>query len=577
MERHGIIDGEDVYYCDICGIYQSYPLDEEALLAAEKSMFFKPVTTSERVTISCDECKHEQEYSTKNLISFNENGFPTCSKCYPKFNQGVDKPNSYTIIKEHNAAETYAAEIECPPATQDVAINTKNRNATIKNYEYGPLNVDEPGDYWEQIAKRWKTTVKAAKKSKCGNCVAFDRSPRMKDCMPGETSDGEGVLGYCWMHHFKCHSARTCDTWAKGGPITTDKISEGWQERAFAKPKKSTAAKEAKKGAKEKAKAAETWLCETCGCRNKKSAESFNCESCGCSSDEAHAETTEKKQDTSYNCIACGHHSAHIKMGDDRFCNDCYHYAETFNAENSDAMKVIIKALDTIKYPDIDDDSYILDEVKEILEDGADEDDDSKNMNYIFMALNDIKEPDMDDDSYILGEVKGILQRATSKSAETFEGETDYDDYIDRIFTFIDEKVGTEYFPSIEDQEEVARFKKGFNDEFDEVGKAIEDANDWSWDEILGAETFNSYKVAPELSSYTVDELVDSIAGPQGSAAYDEMVYDPIAQDRLSAESVSIPHTLLLLGGIVAGLGCGVLLTKKLGDINPENSDDGGA
>ena len=59
--------------------------------------------------------------------------------------------------------------------------------------------------------------------------------------MPGETSDGEGVLGYCWMHHFKCHSARTCDTWAKGGPITTDKVSEGWQERAFAKSEKKEA------------------------------------------------------------------------------------------------------------------------------------------------------------------------------------------------------------------------------------------------------------------------------------------------------------------------------------------------
>lgn len=130
------------------------------------------------------------------------------------------------------------SKMECPPATQDVAINTKNRNATIKNFSYGPLNVEEPGDFWKDIAEQWKTTEKAAKKSNCGNCVAFDRSPRMKDCMPGETSDGEGVLGYCWMHHFKCHSARTCDTWAKGGPITTDKVSEGWQERAFAKSEK---------------------------------------------------------------------------------------------------------------------------------------------------------------------------------------------------------------------------------------------------------------------------------------------------------------------------------------------------
>jgi len=55
---------------------------------------------------------------------------------------------------------------------------------------------------------------------------------------------------------------------------------------------------------------------------------------------------------------------------------------------------------------------------------------------------------------------------------------------------------------------------------------------------LLGnAETFNSYKVAPALSSYTKEELISSKAGPQGSASYDEMEYDPIAQDRLSAES----------------------------------------
>ena len=76
---------------------------------------------------------------------------------------------------------------DCPPATKDVALNTKNRNATRDNHMYGPLNVKEPGDYWEKLADKWDTTVEAAKKSKCANCVAFDISPRMKECMPGET------------------------------------------------------------------------------------------------------------------------------------------------------------------------------------------------------------------------------------------------------------------------------------------------------------------------------------------------------------------------------------------------------
>tara|TARA_Y100001937_G_C7113230_1_gene328832 strand:- start:1223 stop:1660 length:438 start_codon:yes stop_codon:yes gene_type:complete len=120
---------------------------------------------------------------------------------------------------------------ECPEATQDLALNTKNRDATIKKYNYGPLNVDEPADYWKKIADYWNTTEKAAKKSLCGSCVAFDISPRMKDCMPGDTFDDDGELGYCWMHHFKCHSARSCHTWAKGGPIKKDTESTEWQEK----------------------------------------------------------------------------------------------------------------------------------------------------------------------------------------------------------------------------------------------------------------------------------------------------------------------------------------------------------
>tara|TARA_Y100001937_G_scaffold30519_1_gene43858 strand:+ start:5403 stop:5882 length:480 start_codon:yes stop_codon:yes gene_type:complete len=122
----------------------------------------------------------------------------------------------------------------CPPATQDLKLNTKNRDSAIhaEHIQYGPLNVTEPADYWKNIAEYWNTTEEAAKKSVCGNCVAFDISPRMLECMPGETSDEDGILGYCWMHHFKCHSARACRTWAKGGPIEEDSVSADWQERS---------------------------------------------------------------------------------------------------------------------------------------------------------------------------------------------------------------------------------------------------------------------------------------------------------------------------------------------------------
>ena len=46
--------------------------------------------------------------------------------------------------------------------------------------------------------------------------------------------------------HFKCHSARTCDTWAKGGLIKDDKISYDWQDRANMNERKLTDAEKDK-------------------------------------------------------------------------------------------------------------------------------------------------------------------------------------------------------------------------------------------------------------------------------------------------------------------------------------------
>ncbi len=119
----------------------------------------------------------------------------------------------------------------CPKPTQDLELYTKNRNAAIQaeHIQYGPLNLSDE-DYWVRAAEHWNTKPEVAKKSNCSNCVAFDISPRMKECMPGSVQE-DGQLGYCWMHHFKCHSARTCYTWAAGGPIDQDDKSYEWQEK----------------------------------------------------------------------------------------------------------------------------------------------------------------------------------------------------------------------------------------------------------------------------------------------------------------------------------------------------------
>ena len=132
---------------------------------------------------------------------------------------------SYTALEL--AWSVIKARSSCPMATRDLKLNTKNRNIAIQSehIKYGPLNLTDE-NYWVEAAKHWNTTPEVAKKSNCSNCIAFDISPRMKECMPLE-----GDLGYCWMHDFKCHKDRTCYTWAAGGPIDENKTSLQNQEK----------------------------------------------------------------------------------------------------------------------------------------------------------------------------------------------------------------------------------------------------------------------------------------------------------------------------------------------------------
>ena len=127
-----------------------------------------------------------------------------------------------------------AEEGKCPPATQDIAVNIKNRQSAIESAAYGPLNPKEPNDaYWKKKADRWDVSVPEAKKQTCGNCVMFVKTPTMLGCIEGGLGNEEGnvawdiikagELGYCEAFDFKCASARTCDAWVVGGPITDEK------------------------------------------------------------------------------------------------------------------------------------------------------------------------------------------------------------------------------------------------------------------------------------------------------------------------------------------------------------------
>jgi hypothetical protein len=137
-------------------------------------------------------------------------------------------------IKKFNdfGQEINEGKSKCPPATQDIKLNLKNRQKAINEFGYGPLNPSEPNKkFWDEKVKEWKLdTVKEAKTALCGNCAAFDVSEKTLDCISkGIGDDGgsenpmdvikAGELGYCRFLKFKCASKRTCDAWVTGGPI----------------------------------------------------------------------------------------------------------------------------------------------------------------------------------------------------------------------------------------------------------------------------------------------------------------------------------------------------------------------
>ena len=119
---------------------------------------------------------------------------------------------------------------KCPTATIDIEENIKNRDWTIRNFGYGPLNPDAPDPgFWEKKADLWNSDIDTVMTARCGNCAAFDQTNKILDCMIKGINETEAAnpwdvqdlanLGYCQLFKFKCAAARTCDAWLHGGPI----------------------------------------------------------------------------------------------------------------------------------------------------------------------------------------------------------------------------------------------------------------------------------------------------------------------------------------------------------------------
>jgi Zn-dependent peptidase ImmA (M78 family) len=136
---------------------------------------------------------------------------------------------------------TNEAEDSCPPATQDITLNLKNRQKAIDEYGYGPLNPDLPNTkFWMKKVDEWNLdSAEEAKSSLCGNCAAFDLRKDTLDCIAQgidseSPEDAQGTidagdLGYCKFLKFKCASRRTCDAWVTGGPLV-DPVNENLRD-----------------------------------------------------------------------------------------------------------------------------------------------------------------------------------------------------------------------------------------------------------------------------------------------------------------------------------------------------------
>ena len=136
---------------------------------------------------------------------------------------------------------------QCPAPTQDITLNLKNRAKAITTAKYGPENPNLPNEaFWRRKADTWDASIDDAKKSRCGNCAAFNVSDKIKQCIAdgiGNEADPWGTikladLGYCEIFDFKCAASRTCDAWVVGGPNTgeakdeEEEMDEDYEEKS---------------------------------------------------------------------------------------------------------------------------------------------------------------------------------------------------------------------------------------------------------------------------------------------------------------------------------------------------------
>ena len=97
-------------------------------------------------------------------------------KCWTGKKIGNPKTKVKGGVRVNNCvpAESIAEDTDqkCPPATQDIALNLKNRQKAIDEYGYGPLNPDMPNaEFWMQKVDEWNLDSADEAKQACAATV----------------------------------------------------------------------------------------------------------------------------------------------------------------------------------------------------------------------------------------------------------------------------------------------------------------------------------------------------------------------------------------------------------------------
>jgi len=94
----------------------------------------------------------------------------------------------------------------CPLPTQDEDLNAENRQKAVDESNYREPN----------------TGVAFRSDQVCGNCAAYNQTEDILECIGLDDDVESPPLGYCQIFKFVCKSENTCDSWAEGGPITSE-------------------------------------------------------------------------------------------------------------------------------------------------------------------------------------------------------------------------------------------------------------------------------------------------------------------------------------------------------------------